>query len=126
MNDEDEVTRFARKVLAGVARAPRGCGRKAIVAMLAGNDSSGVRRQGLAELSTFGLLDGHSAEAIAQAFAVLCNAGLSGPQGGAVTQRGWRVMTATADLAEEVTGKLGRVLRRERRRLRKLERALRQ
>jgi hypothetical protein len=119
-----DIETFCRQVLAGVARV-RGRGtRKTIVALLSGRLSPGVRTHGLDAVSTFGILSEHTDETIAQSLTLLFNAELVCRRSRTLTRRGWCVMVGEVGLPESTLTGLGRILRRERRRLRKLDRAV--
>lgn len=122
--DTPDALIFARKILAGVARAGGGVSRSIIVAMLVGRSTPGVRDRGLEDLSTFGILEDHAAETVADGLAALCNAGLIGRWKGGLSRRGWEVMVDGIPLGVKAAEQVLRALRRERRRLRKLQRAI--
>jgi ATP-dependent DNA helicase RecQ len=72
-NDAEAL--IVRKALSGVARCQGRCGRSRIIAMLRGSRTKAVEELRLQELSTFGLLAGHSKRAVQDLLRCLEDAG---------------------------------------------------
>ncbi|MBI4584908.1 MAG: RecQ family ATP-dependent DNA helicase [Planctomycetes bacterium] len=96
--DEEEFTKV-RKILSGVARAAGRCGRGKIIQMLLGSQAQGIFELGLAQLSTYGILQGMPREEVRRLVGLLEEAGCLEEAGErypllCLTERGRRVMQA--------------------------------